>query len=319
MPSLPRGAALRAAKIAFAVAVAVFVVAAIVSQWGALREAAASARPRWGYIALSCAVVLATYALQIEGWRILLRGWGGTLGYWQSARIWTVSNLGRYVPGKVWAIGSLAVMAQARGVSGAVAVGASLAMQLIYTVAGFVVLAATGARILELPPVAIAAIVAVGAAILAAPRFLPWLGRLAGRVAGREIAIPRMPHSAIWLAAAISVAAWALYGIAFQLLTLGVLPTAPGSPGLYMAIYTSSYLAGFLALIAPGGVGVREVVMAGALKGAGFGTGEAILLVVASRVWLTILEILPALCFLVAGPRHGDAAERPRDVAGRAR
>ena len=305
---MPRAGVLRAAKIAFGVAAAVFVVVAVISQWGALRAAAASAQPRWGYLVLSCAVVLATYGLQIEAWRTLLRGWGGSLGYWESARIWTVSNLGRYIPGKVWAIGSLAVMAQARGVSGAVAVGASLAMQLIYTVAGFVVLAATGAGILELPPAAIASIVLAGIAVLAAPRFLPWAGRLAGRIVGRDITIPRMPHSAIWIGAAISLAAWVLYGIAFRILALGVLPAAPGSTGLYIAIYTSSYLAGFLALIAPGGVGVREVVMAGALKGAGFGTGEAILLVVASRIWLTILELLPAAFFLVARSKRSDSS-----------
>jgi uncharacterized membrane protein YbhN (UPF0104 family) len=99
------------------------------------------------------------------------------------------------------------------------------------------------------------------------------------------------------------VAAWVLYGVAFQRLAVGVLPAAHGSTGLYIAIYTSSYLAGFLALIAPGGVGVREVVMASALKGAGFGTGEAILLVVASRIWLTILELLPAAFFLAARSR----------------
>lgn len=310
---------LRAAKIAFAVAVAVAVAAALISQWGELREAAASARPSWWYIALSCALVLANYALLIEAWRVLLRGWGGSLGYWESARIWTISNLGRYIPGKVWAIGSLAVMAQSRGVSGAAAVGAALLGSLINTVAGFIVLAATGAGVLELPTVAIVAIVLLGAAILVAPPFLPWLGRVAGRLARREIAIPRIPHSAIWIAAAISAFSWVLYGIAFRILAAGVLSHAPGAAGLYTAIFTGSYLAGFLAIIAPGGVGVREVVMAGALKGAGFGTGEAILLVVASRIWLTILEILPAVLFLLVRPLRRQPLDAPRDVASDAR
>lgn len=304
---------------AFAVAVAIAIAAALVTQWGELREAAAAARPSWGYIALSCALVLANYALLIQAWRILLHGWGGSLGFLESARIWTVSNLGRYIPGKVWAIGSLAVMAQSRGVSGAAAVGAALLGSLINTVAGFVVLAATGAGVLELPPVAIAAIVVLGGAILVAPPLFPWLGRAAGRLTGRDINIPRIPHGAIWSVAAISALSWVLYGVAFRVLAAGVLSHAQGAAGLYTAIFAGSYLAGFLAIIAPGGVGVREVVMAGALKGAGFGTGEALLLVVASRVWLTVLEIIPAGIFLLARPLRREPSDAAGDVASDAR
>jgi uncharacterized membrane protein YbhN (UPF0104 family) len=319
---MPRGKVLRAAKIAFAIAVAIFIAAAIATQWSALREAAASAHPRWGYIALSCALVLANYALLIQAWRVLLLGWGGSLGFWESARIWTISNLGKYLPGKVWVIGSAAVMVQARGISAAAAVGASVLGQLINILAGFVVLAATGAGVLRVPTAGVVAIAVLGGAGLHAPPVLPRLGRIAARVARRDIVIPRMPHSAIWIAAAISVASWVLYGVAFRLLTLGVLSSAQGAPGLYVAIYTSSYLAGFLALIAPGGVGVREVVMATALKGAGFGTGDAILLVVASRIWLTLLEIAPALVFLLIRPMRekpggatdGSTERAPGDV-----
>lgn len=298
------------AKIAFAAAVIAAVAYALVTRWGALEAAAASARPRWGYIALSCLLVLANYALLIQAWRVVLAGWGGELGFRESARVWTISNLGRYIPGKIWQIGTLAVMAQARGVSSTAAVGAALIVTVVNTVAGFVVLAATGARVLDVPAIGVAAIVLVGAGVLIAPPFLPWFGRLVARITRRDFAIPRIPHRAIWIAALISAVSWVLYGLAFRVLTVGVLSMAPGAPGLYVAIYTGSYLAGFLALIVPGGVGVREVVMAGALKGAGFGTGEAILLVVASRVWLTVLEILPATLFLLARP----AARAARSV-----
>jgi uncharacterized membrane protein YbhN (UPF0104 family) len=219
----------------------------------------------------------------------------------------------------VWVIGSLAVMAQARGVSGTAAVGAALIGVLINILAGFVVLAATGAGVLQVPAIGVVAIVLVGAAVLLAPPFLPWLGRLVARITRRDFVIPRIPHSVIWIASLISAVSWVLYGLALQVLTVGLLSRAPGGPALYIAIYTASYLAGFLALIAPGGIGVREVVMAGALKGAGFGTGEAILLVVASRVWLTVLEILPAVIFMLVRPLRRGPAEVVNEVASDAR
>ena len=53
---------------------------------------------------------------------------------------------------------------------------------------------------------------------------------------------------------------------------------------------------------APGGIGVREVSMHALLVGAALATpAEATLLVVASRLWLTVLEILPGALLLLAG------------------
>jgi uncharacterized membrane protein YbhN (UPF0104 family) len=263
-----------------------------------VKGAAEQAHPRWGVVSLSCAVVLVNYGILIEAWRTVLAGWGGRLGFWPSARIWTISNLGRYVPGKVWQMGTMAMMAQDRGVSGVAAAGSAIIVTLINTVAGFVVLAATGARVLAIPTAGFVVITGIGVALLLTPQLVPWLGALAGRLTGRRIAIPKLPHRAIWTAALISALSWMAYGIAFRLLAAGVLGYAAGALSLYVAVFTGSYLLGFLALFAPGGLGVREYVMATALEGAGYGRGESILLVVASRLWLTVLEILPAVIFL---------------------
>jgi uncharacterized membrane protein YbhN (UPF0104 family) len=305
------------AKIAFAVAVVVAVAYALVREWQPVTAAMHEARPRWGVLALSGAIVLANYALLIEAWRIVLAAWEGerrgaaapALGFWESARIWSVSNLGRYIPGKVWQMGSMAVMAQERGVSGITAAGAAVVVTLINTVAGFVVLALTGAGVLHVPPLGIAVIALLGLGLLFAPRLIPWLGSLAGRLLRRPIVVGRIPHTAIWLAALISAASWVVYGVAFRVMAVGALGSATGAVGTYIAVFTASYLAGFLALIAPGGVGVREIVMFAGLRQAGFTGGEATLLVVASRVWLTILEIVPAVLCLAhrwVRPRRSD-------------
>jgi glycosyltransferase 2 family protein len=307
----PRGKALQVAKLVFAVAVIAGVTLAVVEQWDAVKGAAEQARPRWGIIALSCAVVLVNYAMLIEVWRTVLAGWGGHLDFWPSARIWTISNLGRYVPGKVWQMGTMAMMAQQRGVSGVAAASSAVIVTLINTVAGFVVLAATGARVLAIPTAGFVAITGVGLALLLTPRLVPWLGALAGRLVGRNVVIPKLPYRAIWTAAIVSALSWIGYGIAFRLLAVGVLGYAAGALSLYTAVFTGSYLLGFLALFAPGGLGVREYVMATALEGAGYARGEAILLVVASRLWLTVLEILPAVIFLA----HRWVRPRPPDAS----
>ena len=55
---------------------------------------------------------------------------------------------------------------------------------------------------------------------------------------------------------------------------------------------------GLLALFAPGGVGVREVVLIGLLTPA-LGGGGAVALSVASRILLTVTEVVAPLCALL--------------------
>jgi uncharacterized membrane protein YbhN (UPF0104 family) len=67
----------------------------------------------------------------------------------------------------------------------------------------------------------------------------------------------------------------------------------------YLAVFTGSYLAGYLALFAPGGIGVREVVLVTAMVQYGLATtAQAEVIAFASRLWLTVLEIVPGLVFL---------------------
>lgn len=287
-----------AAQIALALAVVWFAVAKLARQWGDVKARAAALDPQWGLVLASCGIVLLTYALLIETWRTVVAGWGSRLGYLDAARIWTISNLGRYVPGKVWQLGTMAWMARERGVSGTVAAGSALVVTVVNLVAGFVVAAATGADVLGIPGWGVAVIGAVAAATLLAPSVLPRIIALAARATGRTVVVPRLPTRSVAIAAVASAVAWVLYGLAFMLLARGVLRVATGDPSLYVAVFTGSYLIGFLALFAPGGLGPREAAMYIALEKAGFDVGSATILVVTSRLWLTVLEILPALLFL---------------------
>ena len=64
-----------------------------------------------------------SYVVLIETWRQIVLAWGGRSRWPAAARIWFISNLGRYIPGKVWQIGAMGVLAQDAGVSSVAAVG----------------------------------------------------------------------------------------------------------------------------------------------------------------------------------------------------
>jgi hypothetical protein len=254
--------------------------------------------------------VIATYLLLIEAWRATLRVWSESLPFPAAARIWFVSNLGKYVPGKVWQIAAMGALAQKRGVSATAAIGSSLLVNLVSVLAGFAVIAVTaagrvgavvGAQMTDggersAQIIVLGVVIAGAVALVLAPVAVPRLAALAGRMTGRPLAIPRVPPKAVWLAAASTVASWVAYGIAFFLFARGITPRATGNALSYIAVYTGSYLAGYLALFAPGGVGIREAAVVIAMPKFGLASAaDAAVIAITSRLWLTVLEILPGL------------------------
>lgn len=294
-----------AAQVVFVAAVLWFAGGALARQWSGVRESLRAVHPAWAEIAASALLVLAAYALLIQTWRAMLQAWGAQLGFVQASRIWFVSNLGKYVPGKVWQIAAMGIMAQGQGVSPLAATGSSLVVNVANVVSGFAVVFATGAATLELSArggshagAVIAAALAV--LLLALPAVWPLVSRLAGRLSGGRIALPAIPARSIWWAALGTAVAWVIYGLAFQLLARGLEIGTTGATRGYLAVYASSYLVGYLTLLAPGGIGVREAMMVVGLTRLGLmPQPEAWLLAIASRLWLTVLEIVPGLLFIL--------------------
>jgi len=299
----------------------VFAVIALVHRWSDVRAALAGANPRWWVVALSCVPVLASYALLIEAWRLLLGGWGAGLPFWGAARIWTVSNLGRYVPGKVWQIGTMAVMAQSVGVPTLAAAGAALMSTVITLASGFAVAALCGARLFADPVWTWGALAVVLAGLTMFPLALPRAAQWLARYTRREQALPPLPAVRLWIVFFTSAVAWILFGAGFHALSIGITGARVTTLWSSIAAFTGSYLLGFLAIIVPGGLVVREAGMQSMLTAAGATAGTALVLAVASRLWLTVLEIVPALLFLAAGAawpgaRTGVLAGQGRGAAG---
>ncbi len=300
----------RQLRTAVIVAVLAIVAWAIVrslgTQWATLHDAAATLRPDGWRIALASALVLATYALLIQSWRLLVTGWGGHLAYWNGARIWTVSNLARYLPGTLWSVGAMGVLADEAGVPPATAAGAAILNMLLNLGAGFVVLAIAGgdlvARLVPRIPHPRALGLAIGGVgVVLLPLLLPRITRVAARLLRRE-APAALPFRAFAAAFGANVAAWCTYGLAFAWFARALHPTAGANWAGYVAVYAFSYITGFLALLAPAGLFVRELAMVVALTRSGLATpADAVVLAAGSRLWLTVLEVVPGVAFIASG------------------
>lgn len=270
------------------------------SEWGDFVSLPETIHPSWWRVLGSTGWVAASYVVLIETWRQIVVAWGGKLSWPAAARIWFISNLGRYVPGKVWQIGAMGALAQEAGVSSVAAVGSALVVNLVNLLAGLLVVLVAGSRLVAGFGRALdVALVVFCVLVVASPWLLPPLARLANRVTGRNIPIPAIPPLAIIFAVAGCSLAWNLYGLAFHDLTVAIFGGAAGRPTYYTAVFTLSYLIGYIVLFAPGGLGVRESSLIALLAAAGLETGaQAAALAIASRLWLTVIEATPGLLLL---------------------
>lgn len=278
-----------AVQLVLAAAVAGFVARAVARHWAEFRALDFPVDLRAGWIALAALIVMATYGVLIAAWRLVLQGWGERLAPAPAVAIWTLSNLGRYLPGKVWGVAGLAVLAQRAGVAAWAGVGAAVAMQALAVGSGVAVTAATAPGVLS--PTGLAAGVGIAGLtllVLATPAAMARLGRLARR----EDLRPLRPATVI-LAGAVTTVSWMGYGLAFWCLARGTLGGATPSMAAATGVFAAGYVAGLLALFAPGGVGVREAMLV-ALLAPGIGSGGAIVLSVASRILLTLTEAAAA-------------------------
>jgi uncharacterized membrane protein YbhN (UPF0104 family) len=304
--SAPRRRAFLAAQFIAAALLLFYVGRKFAGQWEEFRAEPLPNDPQWGSLLLSCAIVLATYAMLVQVWRALMAGAGSRLSFWRAAEIWSISNLWRYVPGKVWSIGAMSVMAHRAQVPAEAAASASIlgvVLNIMTGIALSMLLAWRwlGAYSAGAQSAAVLLLIVGILSLLALPYALPRLSALAAKALGRDVALQPPPQWALALAVAGNILSWALYGLAFSIFAHGMLGVSAGATWQYIAVFTASYVIGYIILIAPGGLGPREVAMYQLLTSMSLATPkEAALLTVASRIWLTVLEIVPGLLFMLS-------------------
>lgn len=246
-------------------------------------------------------------------WPIILRRIGAPVPG-DSTRIFLQSQLGKYAPGGVWQYAGRVGLAKSRGVA-ARATMVSLGVEV-----GASAAAAAAVGLFVLPWwVAIPLAVTLGLAVALLPR--GEIGaRLAAALSGtvRRL-VPLAPDDlpatlrATRSVAALYVPVWIAYGLAFWLTARALFPVPATDAVYFTATFALGWLVGMAAVFAPGGIGVREAVLAG-LLGPRVGHTEAIVIAGMSRIFMTGADLLGggAALFLMRlnRPRIESVADR---------
>lgn len=278
-------------------AIALFLGRSIASQWDAIAHFHWAIR--WGWLTLSGALVWVDFVILIALWRILLVRIGNSpLRFGTAYRVWFVSNFGKYLPGKVWTVMGMVYLLKREGYDAPSVLVSAVLNQALSVLSGLLlsIIVLGGGVFGGLPVWALALGGALSLAVLI-PAVFQRLVNVGLRLIRHDPIVIPLSYGLMLALFLTYVGTWVIYGAAFWALLLGVGIESAGPFWVTVAIFCASYLLGFLAILVPGGLGVREGSLT-VLLGSYLPVGLAAPIAVLSRIWLTLTEILGALPLL---------------------
>ena len=275
------------------------------------RSALTSLRPQWDILSLGGAFLSAIVAYQclFVGWVMLLRRTGhySTGQVKNYLRIWWVSYLYRYVPGKVLLAVERARMGSAVGIPPAAGAALTVVETLLAILAGGAVSLLAVAYYTEADASVVigAASLAIVAVFVFPAGFRVLCGLRFVRTRYPELASVALSSGDILVSVLPYILHYLLLGLSFFLLSHNLqLFSWQALPGLF-GIYALSHVVSLIALFAPGGLGVREGALAVQL-GRLLPTGIAEALAIGIRIWFTLIELLCYFFVLLISPSRPD-------------
>jgi hypothetical protein len=157
--------------------------------------------------------------------------------------------------------------------------------------AGLPVLLAERARLGR--PALLGAVVVLVAAALAAVFRRQLLALARRRLPGFDPADLTPSAGTVALLTVGYAAYWVVTGVAFAALVASLYPLAASDVPVVVAAYAAAYAVGFLALLTPAGLGVREGVLVVALAPV-LPAGPALVVALISRLWMMLVELAGA-------------------------
>jgi glycosyltransferase 2 family protein len=243
-------------------------------------------------------VLLLVFHLPLYGyaWKLILHALGGELPLGKSIAIFSVAQIGKYAPGKVWFTLGRMSMAKNEGIPEdrtMVSVVVELAFSLLAATAlfGLAVLLIPRAQIP--PAVYLLFLLAPLSLVAVYPPILNWIIRFALARLKRPVFELRMSYPRILRILVLYVLDWALQGACCFVLINSFYPMPLSRLPVLLGGYAMSWMLGFLVLIAPAGLGIREGVYTIILRTV-MPEPIAIVSALVTRVWMTVSEVLMA-------------------------
>jgi uncharacterized membrane protein YbhN (UPF0104 family) len=282
---------------------AVFAVVALRSQWGDVRHR--SAELSVGHIAAACAFLLGSLVCTLLAWRAVLRGMGDDVPIRPAARIFFLGQLGKYVPGSVWALVSQMELGKAYGLrrnkvatAGVLGIVISVAVALVLALLVVPATLSSGSA-----GYAAFVLLLIPLAIVLHPRVLTALVQRTLRLLRRPELDAELTGSMILEVALLSAANNVLLGLEVWQLAVDLGGHGWALVWLSIGAYSLAASAGVIAIPLPAGAGLREAILV-LLLAPKIGTASATVVAIVARLIATIADVAAAGLASLSARRH---------------
>jgi uncharacterized membrane protein YbhN (UPF0104 family) len=303
MPRLPLGRLAKPLFIVFAI------VCLLLAVQRGFKGAAALPAPNLPTLALAVALFLIHYLLQALGWHGILRALGERASLRVSLRMWYMSLIARWLPGRIWYSATRLYLAREAGLSVST-VTFAMVFELLYILLGGTIATIlfagaqmqgvlTGGQAQSVFAL-IVLVIFVAAALVLNPGTLlrmyqmPLFRKAMRRVAGGDISQQNPPSmrlgSSLGLVCYYTVF-WIYSGVAFGVLASAFIPMASARWLACIPAFPGSWLIGFFSIVTPAGLVAREGAMWLMLKPV-MPQSQALILALASRLIMIGAETL---------------------------
>lgn len=289
------------AQIAVGAIITLFLGRTIVRNWEELSTYTITVSPEMLAGAVTMAVL--GFSLVWLRWVLLVRLHGEPVGWRDAASLYALFQLSTYIPGGVWQYLHLNALAHRKAVSKRAATVGTVQHQLLGLIAATTVFAVFGGVTMLPSTAAVIGVIAVigGGIILVHPSVLERLFNPALAWIGREqLRIKTGPWQLIGLYL-LGVTSWVVTAVGFYLLTAAFTDVA-FTPGI-LAVFPGAWVVGFVLLLSPGGLGVREAALLKLLEGY-VTASDALVIAAASRLWILLPELALSSGAVVLARKH---------------
>jgi uncharacterized membrane protein YbhN (UPF0104 family) len=262
----------RVAGLVITLVIFAWILKPVLKNWDQVKDRVGQTDWSW-VLAASAMFAVFLFVFRAMSWRRILAGFGYRLPVAPATRIWSASELARYLPGVIWQVVGRVYLVRPYGVSAAACSTSQILELTIFLLAN--VLLAIGCLtwfgFKEMHETARAWLVLVSLlapVLLAAlhPRVFYGATNAVLRRIGRQPVERRLSFRVL-----IALLGWAMLGLLWQSMAIWLVTTQP----LHLQFtkwwvvggaYCLAWCAGFLAFWAPGGLGVREFVFVAAMQ-----------------------------------------------------
>jgi glycosyltransferase 2 family protein len=266
---------------------------------------------RWAWLVASAAIYLVGIGFGAWFWRFLHAHFGYPIPLYAAFRAHYIGQLGKYVPGKALAIAIRAELVHPHGVPYGVSIITSFYEVLTGMAAGAIVagvlyaIEPPGELDLGLHPVAIGAVLIGLCGIPLLPGVFNFLvSKLTARI--QAIELYRLPPIRfVTLAAGLlaTTVGWCVQGMSVWAMLQGIVPDPPALNTETWAQCTAAIafanVAGFVIVVAPGGLGVRESLLRILLGSFGPGPYIAATAIALRLVWIVAEAVCAAAIYWI--------------------